>query len=151
MKLPCGHSAASAGFLRYSDYNCLPNRDLTLLQINFLFSYGARTQECGDLVNDSRAEDTGRGHRGPLRRRSGPTPRRARVRFDELITTDGRAGRRERARTRPFGEIDLRNAPEIAFFRRRGRIPPRAIRAPRKRASRRAPFWGLRCVRCGGR
>lgn len=51
----------------------------------------------------------------------------------------------------PFGEIDLRNAPEIAFFRRRGRIPPRAIRALRARASRRAPFWGLRCVRCGGR
>lgn len=73
-------------------------------------------------------------------------------RFDELITTDGRGPGGGSARgPRPFGEIDLRNAPEIAFFRRRGRIPQRAIRAPRARASRRAPFWGLRCVRCGER
>lgn len=73
-------------------------------------------------------------------------------RFDELITTDGRGPGGGSARgPRPFGEIDLRNAPEIAFFRRRGRIPLRAIRAPRARASRRAPFWGLRCVRCGER
>lgn len=90
--------------------------------------------------------------RGPLQC-LGATPRSRRAaRFDELITTDGRCpGGGSGRGPRPFGEIDLRNAPEIAFFRRRGRIPLRAIRAPRARASRRAPFWGLRCVRCGGR
>lgn len=108
-------------------------------------------EECGDSVNDSRAgtrdEVTGvRYGVAPGRHLGGP-----RVRFDELITTDGRGpGGGSGRGPRPFGEIDLRNAPEIAFFRRRGRIPPRAIRAPRARASRRAPFWGLRCVRCGG-
>lgn len=87
--------------------------------------------------------------RGPLRRRHLDLAGRAfrRTYYDRWPVAGGGSG----SGPRPFGEIDLRNAPEIAFFRRRGRIPLRAIRAPRARASRRAPFWGLRCVRCGGR
>lgn len=101
----------------------------------------------------SRAEDEDE-VTGPVSvRRTAATPRRA-ARVDSTNLLRQMAGAREAGAPGPgaaCGEIDLRNAPEIAFFRRRGCIPPRAIRALRARVSRRAPFWGLRCVRCGGR
>ncbi|KOB65872.1 putative WW, C2 and coiled-coil domain containing 1 [Operophtera brumata] len=58
---------------------------------------------------------------GPRRHLGGPRGSIRRTYYDRRLEP----GRRERPY--PCGEIDLQNAPEIAFFRRCGRIPPRAI------------------------
>lgn len=63
----------------------------------------------------------------------------------EIITRSQMVARVEggSGRIGPFGEIDLRNASEMAFFRRRGRIPPRAIQEESVAASVVArPFGG---------
>lgn len=88
------------------------------------------------VVNDSRA-DTGRGHGGPLRLR------RARV-SSNLLRQMAAAGGSGRGGPSERSTSEMR--PRLHSFGCAGAFH----RAPSElRVSRRAPFWGLTCVRCG--